>query len=106
MNDKRRHAMKRRLMMLARSEVQAIVDNIDLILFDDCNYRDGKFCPIAIALGAHLLDVHWTDEGVKDFIGEYFYPVNILHGVPGEFYHGDAAERRRDLLAICAEVLK
>ena len=103
--DLRYHKMKSRLVLLSKPEVQAIVDNIDKVIFDDCNYRDGKFCPIAIALGAHMLDVHWTDESVKDFIAEWFYPVNILHGVPGEFYHGNDEERKRDLLLLCEEVL-
>lgn len=47
--------MKLRLLTLTKAEVQTIVDNTDLVLFDDCNYRDGKFCPLAIALGAHTL---------------------------------------------------
>jgi hypothetical protein len=103
--DLRYHKMKLRLLTLTKAEVQTIVDNIDLVLFDDCNYRDGKFCPLAIALGAHTLP-NPSQELVEKYIAEWFYPVNILHGTPGEFYHGTEAERRRDLLSLCEEILK
>lgn len=107
MNDLRYQLMRERLNTLADSQLQEIIDKIDIILFDEYNYHEGKFCPMGIALGCHLN--FWgkpTNEWVRSQIGEYYKPANMLKGVPGEFYHGNDAERKRDLLALCREIIK
>lgn len=104
MIDARYKAMLDRFRTLATHEIRRIQVALDRgsVCFDTYN-RDpqtGKFCPVAIAMG---LDAQcMTDAEVAEAIGRQFQPVNILKGVPGEFYTTD---RRRDLVNLCKFVL-
>lgn len=103
-DDARYVAMRQRFKTLTMAQLCEMRDNIDKTLFDTHNYHDGKFCPMGIALGCHLMQSP-TDEAVKARIAENYQPTNILKGVPGTFYHGDDASRRRDLLRLIDELL-
>ena len=48
MKDQRYIVAKERLSSLTDEELQRILSNIDLILFDTFNFDEGKFCPIAV----------------------------------------------------------
>jgi len=101
--DLRYETIKARLSLLSGSEVQRILDNIDQVCFDEFNYdaSEGKYCPLAIAMDLQHLP-HPTDLKVKEAISVRFTPVNVIKGVPGQFYTDN---RREDLINLCKEIL-
>lgn len=103
-NDSRYILMRERLSCLSKEELQSIVDNIDIILFDTYNFKNGKFCPMGVALGGHYLN-NPTNETIKSLIESRFQPANMLKGIEGIFYHGNDQERKKDLLSLCNELL-
>jgi hypothetical protein len=105
MNDKRYQLMKERFMTLSREQLLAMRRNIDITLFDDYNYQDGKYCPMAIALDLHNTVQNPTHELIKEEIGKHYVPSNMLKGVEGEFYHGSDEQRKADLLKLIDECL-
>lgn len=105
MNDRRYIAMKDRFRALTRDELLTILVHIDdLVLFDNFNFHEGKFCPIAVAMGCFRQE-NPTQESVQQEISTRFFPVNILRGVPGDFYHGDDDSRKQDLVSLIHEIL-
>lgn len=102
--DARYRAVWDRLSKLTEEQLQLIIDNIDRVCFDTFNYdeKHKTFCPLAIAHGLDALHEP-TDAWVSEILSLYYQPVNILKGVPGEFY---TTNRRADLLAICELLLK
>lgn len=104
MTDTRYRFIRERLESLTTYQLQEIVANKDKLLFDEFNFHEGKFCPIAIAVGCHKMN-RPTDQRVKEEIGKFFNPVNIMRGVPGIFYHGTDEERRRDLFGLIQEII-
>lgn len=104
MTDTRYRFIRERLESLTTRQLQEIVSNQDKLLFDEFNFHNGKFCPMAIAVGCHKMN-RPTDQRVREAIGKVFNPVNIMRGVPGTFYHGTDEERRRDLLGLIEEII-
>lgn len=104
MTDQRFELIKERLERFSTAQLQEILDFKDLLLFDEFNYHEGKFCPLAIGIGAHYSS-NPTQESVAREIAKCFNPVNVLKGVPGRFYHGTDEERRRDLMGLIREIL-
>lgn len=100
--DKRYQAIKERLSLLSNEELERIVDNIDKVLFDTYNYKDGKYCPLAIAMELDLTIDNPTQEKIATEIGERFFIVNILKGIKGDFYTNN---RKEDLLYIINKIL-
>lgn len=106
-HDSRYFVMRRRFEQLLNVQLIEMLRQIDITLFDTYNYFDGKFCPMGIALGCHKFAVFSSDEAVKWVIKHCgFTPTNILHGIPGEFYHGNDDERKRDLISLVCEILR
>ncbi len=104
MKDNRYILMKERFQTLSNEQLTEIENNIDITLFDEYNYNNGKFCPIGIALGCHNIE-NPTQEIVKEKISERYTPANMIKGIRGKFYHGTDEERREDLLNLIKEVL-
>lgn len=96
----------RRLLTLTPAGLQRILDKSDLLLFDNFNYHDGKFCPLALAFGCDTMP-EASQESVWAYLATVIHPepVNVLRGVPGLFYHGTDEERKRDLLTLVKELL-
>jgi hypothetical protein len=103
--DERYRLIRERFETLSREELLRMRDNIDITLFDDFNYHEGQYCPIAIAMNLHTTFPNPTHELVKEKIAERFQPSNMLKGVDGSFYHGTAEERKRDLLQLIDELV-
>lgn len=95
--DKRYDLMLERFTTLSKGQLQEIRDNIDIVLFDEYNYHEGKFCPMGVALNQHKT-INPTQKSVKSAIAAIYTPSNMLKGVEGTFYHGTNEERKRDLL--------
>ena len=102
MEDKRYNLAKERFESLSNEELQRVIDNQDLLLFDTFNYNEGKFCPIAIAMNLHTLPEP-TDALVKEEISRRFNPTNIFKGTAGDFY---TINRKDDVIGLCKEILK
>lgn len=104
--DLRYRAMRIRFCALTNAALIEMLRQIDRTVFDTYNYHEGKFCPMGIALGCHKYP-NPSDRGVKEWIASNgFVPTNILKGVPGYFYHGSDAERKRDLISLVCEILR
>lgn len=103
--DHRYDLMRDRLAELRKDQIQQIIDHIDIVLFDQYNYHEGKFCPMGVALRCHELP-NPSDESVKEMIARRFVPTNMLKGVDGAFYHGTDEERKADLLELCHELFR
>ena len=97
-------AIKSRLSSLSKEELKRIVDNVDIICFDEFNYdvSENKYCPLAVAMNLHNSIISPTDEKIKQKISERFNPVNILKGLDGAYYRNN---RRDDLINLCNDIL-
>lgn len=105
--DLRYVSMRIRFKALTSAALIEMLRHIDITLFDTYNYHAGKFCPMGIALGCHKSEIFANDAAVKWLIAKNgFFPTNILKDVPGEFYHGTDAERKRDLISLVCEILR
>lgn len=98
MKDERYEAIRARLSVFKSHELGRIVENRDILLTDDCNYKDGKYCPLALAMNLHNTIKNPTDSKIKAEIGRFFDPVNIVKGLRGEFY---TTNRENDLINLC-----
>jgi len=104
MVDERYKVMKQRLSLLSKEELQRIVDNIDMLIFDTVNYdeKNHKFCPLAVAMQLDKTISNPTDSLIKSEIGKRFDPINVIKGIPGNFYR---TQRENDLKNLCKEIL-
>lgn len=103
MIDLRYETIKSRLSTLSKEEIERILDNIDNVCFDELNYDSstGKYCPLATAMSLDKLS-NPTDEKIKAEIGKRFQPVNVIKGLPGEFYRDN---RKQNLIDLCKKLL-
>lgn len=101
--DRRFDIMKERLGELTHEELECLHEGIieGKVCYDDFNYdvRAGKFCPLAVAIGLDKMKDP-SDLKVWEELYKRFKPVNVLKGVPGNFYHGNTEERESDLLGL------
>jgi hypothetical protein len=106
--DERRRLIKERLYYLGNGQLRRILYMHSMLCTDEFNFNPekGTYCPVALALNAPNMVKQPTDEKVKKFISGYFQEVNILKGVPGEFYHGTHEERKKDILDLVREILE
>lgn len=103
--DDRYWAIRERLGHFSKTEIRRIVDDIDKCVFDEYNYKDGYFCPVGLAMNLHNELSEPTNISAKQAMARRFNPVNVIKGVPGQFYHGNSIQRRKDLLMLCDELL-
>lgn len=103
--DDRYWLIRERFKTLSKEQLRRMRDNIDVTLFDEFNYKEGKFCPIGIALNLHKTIENPTHESVKEAIARVYTPSNMLKGVDGQFYHGTDEQRKQDLLMLIEELL-
>lgn len=103
--DERFRIIKERLSSLSVSELQRIVDNIDIVCFDEFNYNAAEktYCPLAVALNLHRIVENPSDAVIADELVKRFVPVNIVKGVKGEFY---TKNRKKDLLNLCLGLIE
>jgi hypothetical protein len=102
MEDKRYKLIYNRLSKLTDIEIKRIVGDIDKVCFDTYNYKDGKFCMLAIGMNLHHSVFNPTETKIQTEIAKRFFPVNVLKGVSGKFYR---TSRKKDLLQVCNDVL-
>lgn len=98
--DARRAALERGIGQLDTADILKILEfPADRLLLDGGNFRDGKYCPLAIALDAPAAVADPDDESVRDHIeasgreryGDAFV-FNQMKGLAGNFYRDHRAE--------------
>lgn len=72
-------------------------------MLDNCNYSEGVFCPLAVALDLSSKLENPTDEKVVAFMEGLGYSVYNTRGIKGYFY---TSNRRADLFQALDEVLE
>jgi hypothetical protein len=78
-----------------------LADNGAVVL-DDCNFKDGVYCPLAIAVGLDKFVKTPSEAIVYSILTLAGLKINNTRGVAGEFY---TVERRRDLEIAVDDVL-
>lgn len=101
MEDPRKIGLKNGLRQLNTDQLQRIIDYDKPIVLDTYNYEDGKFCPLAIAVGLNNMS-NPTHEKVFNALTNMGYKVYNTRGIAGEFYTNN---RQHDLIEATKEVL-
>jgi len=104
--DPRKTALKNGLRQLTVDQIIEVLRRRDDLVFDKCNYKDGKFCPLAVGFGIDKLDWHPdgpTDALVFEQLKHRGLNVYNTRGIAGDFY---TTNRKRDLVVAAEEVLR
>lgn len=101
--DPRRTGLKNGLRQLSNEQLQRVLNYAGEMVLDTFNYHEGKFCPLAVAVGLPEAMQEPTDEKVRDALLAMGYKVFNTRGIVGEFYTTD---RYRDLLEAAHEVIE
>lgn len=101
--DPRKAGLKDGLRQLTASQLQRVIDYPDEMVLDTYNYKDGKFCPLAVGVGLDLVMANPSHDAVLDMLTQMGYKVYNTRGIPGEFYTNN---RKADLLEAAREVLE
>jgi len=100
--DARKTGLKNGLRQLNVEELLRVFLHPDPMVLDTYNYEDGKFCPLAIALGLNEKMPDPSHEKVFGTLTELGYKVYNTRGIKGKFY---TRNRLDDLLEATEEVL-
>jgi hypothetical protein len=102
--DARKTGLKNGLRQLTFEQLQRVIDYPGEMILDEFNYKDGKFCPLAIGIGLdQIMTADPTHEKVFITLTEMGYKVYNTLGIAGEFY---TTNRKQDLLEAAKEVLE
>ena len=100
--DPRKTGLKRGLRQLTKLQLENLLAYGGPMILDDCNYKDGVFCPLAIGVGLDKMK-NPTNKKVIEALESKGYSVYNTRGIKGTFYTDN---RRRDLLIALMEVLQ
>jgi hypothetical protein len=100
--DPRKTGLKNGLRQLTVEELQKVINYPDEMILDTYNYFDGKFCPLAVAVGLDKME-NPTHEKVFFTLTQMGYKVYNTRGIKGSFYTNN---RKEDLLLAAKEVLE
>lgn len=101
MEDPRKTGLKNGLRQLTADQLKKVLSHDQEMVLDSYNYRDGKFCALAVGVGLEGMSDP-THQKVFDRLTEMGYKVYNTRGVKGEFYTNN---RKQDLLNAAREVL-
>lgn len=101
--DPRKTGLKNGLRQLTIEQLQRVIDYPGEMVLDTCNYQDGKFCPLAVALELDKKIISPTHDKVFQHLTDLGYKVYNTRGITGEFY---TTNRLEDLLEAAHEVLQ
>lgn len=102
MTDPRKIGLKNGLRQLTVEQLERVLSYDKEMVLDSYNYEDGKFCPLAVAVGLDTMNEP-THEKVYQTLVQMGYEVYNTRGIEGEFYTTD---RKKDLLEAAREVLQ
>lgn len=100
--DPRKTGLKNGLRQLTVEQLERVINYKGEMCLDSYNYHEGKFCPLAIAVGLDSMEkpTHDLVHGRLLLLG---YKIYNTRGIEGEFYTTNRAE---DLLVAAKEVLQ
>lgn len=101
--DPRKTALKNGLRQLTLAQLLRVRDYPGPMCVDEWNYADGKFCPLAVAVGLDESVKEPTHETVYSILALMGFKINNTRGVPGEFY---TVNREYDLRIALYEVIE
>lgn len=99
--DPRKAGLKRGLRQLTINELSRVINYPGEMVLDDVNYKDGRFCPLAVGLGLDQM-TEPSHEKVSTVLQVMGYTINNTRGIKGDFY---TTNRKEDLLLAAEEVL-
>lgn len=102
MEDPRKTGLKNGLRQLTVEQLRRVIDYPGEMVLDEYNYQDGKFCPLAVAIGLDTMPMPSHDK-VFQALTDLGYQVYNTRGIVGEFY---TDHRKEDLLQVAQEVLQ
>lgn len=101
--DPRKTELKKDLRQLNIRQLKRIINYPGEMVLEEDNYQDGKFCPLAVALGLDRTLENPSNDKVSLTLTDLGYEVNYIKGVVGKFY---TDHRKEDLLETAQEVLE
>lgn len=100
--DPRKTGLKNGLRQLTIPQLRRVLSYPGEMVLDTYNYQDGKFCPLAVAVGLDKTMENPSHDSVFLQLNEMGYNVYNTRGIQGEFY---TTHRRDDLIVAAQEVL-
>jgi hypothetical protein len=101
--DPRKTGLKNGLRQLNVRQLRRVIEYKGEMVLDEYNYLDGKFCPLAVALGLDKTMENPTHDKVFRTLTDLGFDVYNTRGIPGHFYTDN---RKEDLLQAAQEVLE
>lgn len=101
--DPRKTGLKNGLRQLNIRQLKRVLDYPDEMVLDEYNYFDGKFCPLAVALGLDRTMENPSHDRVYQTLTDLGYDVYNTRGIRGKFY---TDSRKEDLIEAAQEVLE
>jgi len=102
MEDPRKTGLKNGLRQLTTDQLFKVLTYSKPMVLDTFNYIDGKFCPLAVAVGLENMP-NPSHEKVFTILTQMGYKVYNTRGISGNFYTNN---RFNDLLEATQEVLQ
>lgn len=99
--DPRKTGLKNGLRQLNLEQLRRLIYYPGEMVLDTYNYQDGKFCPLAVAVGLDETLENPTHDTVFLKLSEMGYKVYNTRGIQGNFYTTD---RKQDLFTAAYEV--
>ena len=85
MTDPRKVGLKNGLRQLTIEQLERVLSYDKDMVLDTYNYEDGKFCPLAVAVGLNSMEEP-THEKVYQTLVDMGFKVYNTRGIEGEFY--------------------
>lgn len=101
--DPRKTGLKNGLRQLNIRQLKRVIEYQGEMVLDEYNYYDGKFCPLAVALGLDRTMENPSHDRVFQALTDLGYDVYNTRGIVGKFYTDN---RKEDLLEAAQEVLE
>jgi hypothetical protein len=101
--DLRKLAILDHLRQLSIDQLMRILEYREPILTDTYNYKDGRFCALAVALNLPEIVKNPSHEIIYSIIALSGYSICNLKEIPGTFY---TTNRSADLIEATREVLR
>jgi len=101
--DPRKIGLKEGLRQLSASQIQKVLDWPHEMVLDTWNYCDGKYCPLAVAVGIPETMDNPSHESVYNELVKLGYKIYNTRGIKGDFY---TKNRNKDLIDAAKEVLE
>ena len=100
--DPRKTGLKNGIRQLTNEQIVRLLEWPDDLVLDTFNYLDGKYCPLAVAIGLPGQIAEPTHDKIFNELVERGYKVYNTRGICGEFY---TTNRKEDLIIAAKEVL-